>query len=50
MLSENDFEAVLVHFRCYEYGANASAEAVQKRRLAQRHCWSFANSLKQIVL
>ena len=29
LLSENDFEAVLVHFFCYEYGANAS-EAVQK--------------------
>ena len=29
LLSENDFEAVLVYFCCYEYGANAS-EAVQK--------------------
>ena len=29
LLSENDFEAVLVNFYCYEYGANAS-EAVQK--------------------
>ena len=28
-LSENDFEAVLVYFCCYDYGANAS-EAVQK--------------------
>ena len=28
LLSENDFEAVLVNFCCYEYGANA--EAVQK--------------------
>ena len=28
LLSENDFEAVLVNFCCYEYGANAS-EAVQ---------------------
>ena len=28
MLSENDFEAVLVNFCCHEYGANA--EAVQK--------------------
>ena len=36
LLSENDFEAVLVNFCCYEiyYSANAS-EAVQKRRLAQ---------------
>ena len=29
LLSENDFEAVLVNFCCYEYGGNAS-EAVQK--------------------
>ena len=29
LLSENDFEAALVNFCCYEYGANAS-EAVQK--------------------
>ena len=29
LLSENNFEAVLATFRCYEYGANAS-EAVQK--------------------
>ena len=31
LLSENDFEAVLVNFCCYEYGANAS-EAVEKIR------------------
>ena len=24
LLSENDFEAVLVNFCCYEYGTNAS--------------------------
>ena len=29
LLSENDFDAVLVNFCCYKYGANAS-EAVQK--------------------
>ena len=29
LLSENDFEAVLVNFCCYEYGTNAS-EPVQK--------------------
>ena len=29
LLSENDFEAVLVNFCCYEYGGNAS-EAFQK--------------------
>ena len=29
LFSENDFEAVLVNFCCYDYGANAS-EAYQK--------------------
>ena len=29
LLSENDFESVLVNFCCYEYGSNTS-EAVQK--------------------
>ena len=29
LLSENDFEAVLAHFCCYDYGVNAS-EAVRK--------------------
>ena len=29
LLSENDFEAVLANFCCYDYGANVS-EAVQK--------------------
>ena len=29
LLSENDFEAVLVNFCCYKYGANVS-QAVQK--------------------
>ena len=29
LLSENDFEAVLFNFCCYEYGAHAS-EAIQK--------------------
>ena len=29
LLSENDFESVLVNFCCHEYGANAS-EAFQK--------------------
>ena len=29
LLSENDFEAVLVDFCCYEYAANAS-EVIQK--------------------
>ena len=36
LLSENDFDAVLVNFCCYKYGANAS-EAVEKQRLAQGH-------------
>ena len=48
-LEENDFETVLVNFCCYEYGANAS-EAVQKKSLAQGHCWSYAISLKHLIL
>ena len=45
--SKNDFEAVLINFSCMlwiYYSANAS-EAVQKRRLVQGHCWTYANSL-----
>ena len=38
LLSENDFEAVLVNFCCYDYGANAF-EAVQKINTIQGH-WS----------
>ena len=44
LLSENDFEAVLVNLCCYEYGANA-AEAAQK--ISTR---SYADSLKQLIL
>ena len=49
LLNENDFEAVLVTFCCYDYGANAS-EAVQKiarsKRLSQMFfvCNSMLNS------
>ena len=32
LLSENDFEAVLVNFYCYKYDANVS-EAVEQQRL-----------------
>ena len=36
LLSENDFEAVLINFCCYEvYYSPSASEAVQKRRLAQ---------------
>ena len=35
MRSENDFEAVLATFCCYNYGANAS-EAVQKITTGQK--------------
>ena len=35
LLSENDFEAVLATFYCYDYGANAS-EAVQKTPTGQK--------------
>ena len=44
LLSENDFEAVVATFCCYDYGAKAS-EAVQKITADQkeyRKCSSFA--------
>ena len=44
LLSENDFETVLIRF-CYEYIIVPMLEAVQKQRLAQGRCWSYANSL-----
>ena len=43
LFSENDFEAVLVNFCCYDYGANAS-EAVQK--ISTKTLELYANSLK----
>ena len=45
--SKNDFEAVLINFGCYGYGANVS-EAVQK--ISTRTLLSYANSLKQLIL
>ena len=39
LLSENDFEAVLV-----------ISVVRQFKRLVQGHCWSYANSLKQQIL
>ena len=47
LLSENDFEAVLANFCCYDYGANTS-EAVQK--ISTRTLELYANSLKQLIL
>ena len=47
LLSENDFEAVLVNFCCYDYGTNAS-EAVQK--ISTKTLDLYANSLKQLIL
>ena len=38
---EDDFEAVLVNFCCYEYGANMLLR--QFRRLAQENIWKYAN-------
>ena len=45
LLSENDFEAVLVNFCCYDYGANAS-EAVQK--ISTRKANFMATPMKNI--
>ena len=46
-ISENDFEAVLVNFCCYDYGANAP-EAVQK--ISTRTLELFDNSLHSLIL
>ena len=43
LLSENDFEAVLVNFRCYDYGSNAS-EAVQKISTRTLGCSKIRNT------
>ena len=43
LLIENDFEAILVNFCCYDYGVNAS-EAVQKISTVTLEL--YANSLK----
>ena len=47
LLSENDFEAILANFCCYDYGANTS-EAVQK--ISTRTLELYVNSLKQVIL
>ena len=47
LLSENDFEAVLANFCCYDYGAN-TYEALQKIRT--RILELYPNSLKQLIL
>ena len=47
LLSENDFEAVLANFCCYDYGANTS-EAVKK--ISTRRLELYVNSLKQLTL
>ena len=46
LLSENDFEAGLANFCCYDYGFNAS-EAVQK--ISTKTLELRANSLKQLI-
>ena len=49
LLSENNFEAVLANFCCYDYGANSS-EVVQKIATNQKDyhkcssCFSLLNS------
>ena len=47
VLSENDFEAVLANFFCYDYGANTSG-AVQK--INTRTPELYVKSLKQLIL
>ena len=47
LLTENDLEAVLANFCCYDYGANVY-EAVQK--ISTKTLELYANSLKQLIL
>ena len=48
LLSENDFEVILVNFCCYDYGANAS-EAVQK--ISTRTLLELCQlTIKQLIL
>ena len=47
LLSENDYEAVLANFCCYEFGVSAS-QAVQK--ISTRTLEWYANSLKYLIL
>ena len=47
LLGENDLEAVVANFCCYEFGANAS-EAVQK--ISTMILELYASSLKQLIL
>ena len=44
LLYENDFEAVLATFCCYEYGANAS-EAVQKIATDQKDYHKYSSCI-----
>ena len=48
LLSENDFEAVLANFCCYDYGANASA-AVQKISTRTLELY-YTNLFKKLIL
>ena len=44
LLSENDFEAVLATFCCFDYGANAS-ETVQKIATDQKYYHKCSSSV-----
>ena len=46
LLSENEFESVLVNFCCYDCGTNASG-AVQK--ISTSTLELYTNSLKQLI-
>ena len=47
LLSGNDFQAVLINFCCYDFGANVS-DAVQK--ISTGTLELYVNSLKQLIL
>ena len=46
LLSENDFEAVLVNFCCYKYIIVSMLVSIGEAKIStQGHCWSYSNSL-----
>ena len=46
LLSENDFEAVLVNFRCYKYIIVQCFRGSSEAKIStQGLCWSYSNSL-----
>ena len=50
LLSENDFEAVLVNFYCYGYGTNASEAVHSEATISTRTLLELCQLTKQLIL